>query len=321
MTESLESTRPATPFHRTSTAADVLRGVDLHGKRAVVTGASSGIGTVTARALAAAGAEVLVTGRDAAAATGVAESIAASTGNGSVTATTLELTDLRSVRAFVAAWQGPLHILVNNAGLSAPPEAWTAAGWETQLAANHIGHAALTLGLRRRLAAAGGARVVTLSSIAHLNAPLDVDDPHFRRHPYDRALAYGRSKTATALFAVDLTRRWADDGIVANAANPGAILTNLTRYRSAEEIAALAHYDFTTPEQGAATPTLLAASPLVDGIGGGYFEDCGRAAPHRPGTSTGVAGHAADPAAAVRLWDMTVRCLAGGGIEPLWTLG
>ncbi|KAB1922765.1 SDR family NAD(P)-dependent oxidoreductase [Micromonospora noduli] len=308
----MSETRVSTPFNAQSTAADVVAGVDLTGRRAIVTGASSGIGVETARALAMAGAEVTLAVRDVRAGERTAREIGAGTGNRLLRVAPLDLSDQRSVAAFVAAWDGPLHILVNNAGVSATPEMRTAEGWELQLATNHLGHFALANGLHRALAEAGGARVVSLSSIAHVSAPMVFEDVNFRARPYDRLLAYGESKTATALFAVEANRRWAGDGITVNVANPGAVVTNLGRHLTEEDYAQLPAFDFKTPQQGAATSVLLAAGPQLEGIGGRYFEDCQQAVRHDPADPLrGVAGHAIDPTAAARLWQLSLDLFAG----------
>ncbi|MBM7488906.1 NAD(P)-dependent dehydrogenase (short-subunit alcohol dehydrogenase family) [Micromonospora luteifusca] len=307
----MSATRFTTPFNARSTAADVVAGVDLTGQRAIVTGASSGIGVETARALATAGAEVTLAVRDVQAGERTAEDIRSTTANGSVRVAPLDLSDQDSIAAFVAAWEGPLHILVNNAGVSATPERRTPEGWELQFATNHLGHFALATGLHRALAAAGQARVVSLSSIAHVQAPMVFEDVNFRERPYDRMLAYGESKTATALFAVEANRRWAGDGITVNAANPGAVATNLGRHLTPEDYANLPAFDFKTPEQGAATSVLLAAWPQLSGTGGRYFEDCNQAVRHSAETPLqGVADHAIDPAAAERLWQISLDMLA-----------
>jgi NAD(P)-dependent dehydrogenase (short-subunit alcohol dehydrogenase family) len=316
-------TRITTPFTRESTADDVLAGVDLTGKRAIVTGGASGIGVETARALAAAGAEVTLAVRDLEAGERTAAEITSKTGNGNVSVAPLELTERSSVAAFTAAWQGPLHILVNNAGVMALPEVHrTPEGWELQFATNHLGHFGLTLGLHDALAAAGGARIVAVSSNGHLRAPISFDDIHFERRAYDPWTAYGQSKTANVLLAVEATRRWAADGIVANALYPGGIHTKLQRHAAQAEMTAeikaiFDDYPWRSTEQGAATSVLLAASPLLDGIGGRYFENCNEALPHDPTTegesmeAGGVAAHALDPVAATRLWDVSVDLLAG----------
>jgi len=309
-----EPMRITTPFDERSTAAEVAAGLDLTGRRAVVTGASSGIGIETARALAAAGAEVTLAVRDPEAGRRSAEDLRSSTGSKQVLVAPLDLADQRSVRAFVAAWEGPLHLLVNNAGVMRTPERRTPEGWELQFATNHLGHFALATGLYPALAAAGRARVVSLSSVAHLDAPVDFDDIHFRRRAYDPGTAYAQSKTATALFAVEAQRRWAGHGITVNAVHPGAILSNLTRHMDQEALnatIATGGYVFKTPEQGAATSVLAATWPQLDGVGGRYFEDCNQAHPHLDGTPGGVAAHALDPDAAGRLWQTSLESLAG----------
>ncbi|MEV0940548.1 SDR family NAD(P)-dependent oxidoreductase [Micromonospora wenchangensis] len=306
-----------TPFDARTTALEVVRDIDLTGRRAVVTGGASGIGVETARALAAAGADVTLAVRDLDAGRRAARDITDSTGNDRLLVAPLDLADQASVAAFVAAWDGPLHVLVNNAGIMASPERRTPEGWELQFATNHLGHFALATGLHRALAAAEGARIVAVSSAAHLRSPVVFDDIHFRQRPYDPWEAYGQSKTANVLFAVEATRRWADDGIVSNALMPGAIPTNLQRYVSAEELERMRAASgggaatWKTVEQGAATSVLVATSPLLDGIGGRYFEDCQQAAPHQPGTRTGVAAYALDPAAAERLWTVSEQTLRG----------
>jgi NAD(P)-dependent dehydrogenase (short-subunit alcohol dehydrogenase family) len=312
------STAPiSTPFGATSTAAEVIAGVDLSGQHAVVTGASSGIGQETARVLAGAGAEVTLAVRDPAAGEKAAAEIAGSAGDGNVRVARLDLADQASVRAFVSGWAGPLHILVNNAGIMATPLGRTPEGWELQFATNHLGHFALASGLHPALAA-GGARVVSVSSVGHVNGEVLFDDVNFERHPYDPWAAYSQSKTANVLFAVEAARRWAGDGITANALNPGRIAsTGLIRH---VDPAALAPRSFDPAgstgvsvkdiPQGAATSVLLAASPLVAGVTGRYFEDCQEAGPCVPGIRRGVAGYALDPEQAARLLQLSLGLLA-----------
>jgi NAD(P)-dependent dehydrogenase (short-subunit alcohol dehydrogenase family) len=301
-----------TPFGFDSTAAEVIAGVDLAGQRAIVTGASSGIGIETARALAGAGAEVTLAVRDVSA----GERVAADIG-GTVRVAALDLSDLNSVHAFVAAWNGPLHILVNNAGVMAIQElTLSASGHEMQFATNHLGHFALAVGLHDALASAGGARIVSVSSGGHLRSPVVFDDIDFSFRDYDPFGAYGQSKTANVLFAVEATRRWETEGIVANALMPGGIATPLQRHlpeeyaKQALTAFRAAGTDFKTVEQGAATSTLLAASPLLDGIGGRYFENCNQArvVDRRGGPGQGgVAPYALDPANAQRLWELSLE--------------
>jgi NAD(P)-dependent dehydrogenase (short-subunit alcohol dehydrogenase family) len=318
------TSRIMTPFDALSTASDVVAGIDLADRRAIVTGAASGIGVETARALAQAGASVTLAVRDLEAGNRVAADIVTTTGNQHVDVAPLNLVDQASVAAFVASWDGPLHILVNNAGVMATPEIRTSEGWELQFATNHLGHFALANGLHDALAAAGNARVVSVSSAGHLRSPVVFDDINFRRRPYDPFLAYGQSKTANVLFAVEASRRWAGDGITANALMPGATHTpgvaNLQI--TAEQVAQLeatqtsgSDLVWKTPEQGAATSVLLATSPLLDGVGGRYFEDCNEAGPHVPGTRTGVAAYALDPGAAAHLWRVSDGMLSGQEVE------
>ncbi len=309
--------RITTPFGFTSTAAEVIAGVDLSGKRAIVTGASSGIGVETARALADAGAAVTLAVRNTDSGERVAAEICDGTGNNAVTVGALDLSDLSSVGAFVAAWTGPLDILVNNAGVMAIQElTLSSSGHEMQFATNHLGHFALALGLHDSLAAAGSARIVSVSSGGHLRSPVVFDDIDYAFRDYDPFGAYGQSKTANVLFAVEATRRWASERIFVNALMPGGIATPLQRHLPAHyaeqalEAFRAAGTDFKSVEQGAATSVLLAASPLLDGIGGRYFEDCNEAVVvnRRGGPGRGgVAPYALDPANAERLWELSLN--------------
>jgi NAD(P)-dependent dehydrogenase (short-subunit alcohol dehydrogenase family) len=311
--------RITTPFGFTSTAAEVIAGVDLSGKRAIVTGASSGIGVETARALADAGAAVTLAVRNTESGERVAADIRDGTGNGAVTVGALDLSDLSSVGAFVAAWTGPLDILVNNAGVMAIQELiLSSSGHEMQFATNHLGHFALALGLHDSLAAAGAARIVSVSSGGHLRSPVVFDDIDYAFRDYDPFGAYGQSKTANVLFAVEATRRWAQEGIFVNALMPGGIATPLQRHlpshyaEQALDAFRAAGTDFKSVEQGAATSVLLAASPLLDGIGGRYFEDCNEAVVvnRRGGPGRGgVAPYALDPANAERLWGLSLQMI------------
>ena len=303
----------STPFGFKSTAGEVIAGVDLSGKVAIVTGGSSGIGIDTALALATAGAEVVLAVRRLEAGESVAAEIRAATANSKVRVARLELSEMASVGAFVAEWKGPLHILVNNAGVMAIPTLErTPPGWEMQFATNFLGHFALTVGLHDALVEAKGARIVSVSSSGNLIAPVLFDDLHFDFMPYDPFVAYGQSKSACSLLAVEATRRWASEGIFANALNPGAIATNLQKHTG---------WLKTPPErrkttaQGAATSVLLAASPLLEGIGGRYFEDCNEApiVTKRPSDYSGVAHYAVNPVNARRLWDTALQLTAPAG--------
>jgi NAD(P)-dependent dehydrogenase (short-subunit alcohol dehydrogenase family) len=310
------SQAPST-FGASSTATDVIDGVDLHGRRAVVTGASSGIGVETVRALATAGADVTLAVRNTDAGTTVADRLRAELppNSGKLSVAQLELSDLSSAKAFAANWQGPLHILVNNAGVMAPPQiVRTSEGRELQFGVNHLGHFALTVGLHPALAAANGARIVAVSSIGHLFSPVVFDDLDYRFRLYDPWTSYGQSKTAGIHFAVAAAERWADDGITANALMPGNVAdTGLARYTDMEAVVSmmaageLALPPGKTVQQGAATSALLAASPTVEGVTGQYYEDCALAKPvaERAGATQGVAPYALDPENAARLWTVS----------------
>ena len=315
------SERIRTPFGYETTAAEVVEAVDLTGKRAIVTGGASGIGVETARALAGVGATVTLAVRRTGDGEEVARDIRSSTGNDEVEVAHLELVDLASIEAFVADWDGPLDILVNNAGVMAIQElTLTDRGQEMQFATNHLGHFALAVGLHDALAEAEGARIVSVSSSGHLRSPVVFDDLNYSFRDYDPFGAYGQSKTANVLFAVEATRRWADDGITANALMPGGIATNLQRHVGGPEYMkeAVKRFDrsgvrLKDPEQGAATSVLLATYPELEGVGGRYFEDCNEAEViHRrePHTIAGVAPYALDPVTAERLWDVSQVLIA-----------
>ena len=276
-----------TPFCFDSTAAEVVEGIGrLTNSQAIVTGGASGIGVEIARALASAGASVTLAVRSPGDGENVAAKIRSGTGNDKVAAAPLELTDPASIAAFVAAWDRPLDILVNNAGVMAIQElTLTDCGDEMQFATNHLGHFALALGLHDALAAAASkARIVSVSSSGHLASPVIFDDLNYSFRGYDPFGAYGQSKTANVLFAVEATRRWADDGITANAVNPGGVAIELQRHvgggeymQRAAERYRQAGSALKTISQGAATAVLVATSGKLEGIGGRYFEDCNEA--------------------------------------------
>jgi NAD(P)-dependent dehydrogenase (short-subunit alcohol dehydrogenase family) len=304
-----------TPFGEDSTADEVAAGIDLSRRRAVVTGASSGIGVETARVLADHGAAVTLAVRDTDAGESVAVGIRASTGNDAIDVRHLELADPESVASFVGDWDGPLDVLINNAGVMAIPErTLTAEEIELHFATNHLGHFSLATGLHGALRASGSARVVSLSSSAHLYCPVLFDDPTFAFVPYSPFLGYGQSKTANALFAVEANRRWQRDGVAVNAVMPGGIATRLQRHVDPDELArarreAGASAELKTVEQGAATTILAAMSPLLDGVGGRYLEDCNQAEMVRSRAGSdgrhGVARYALDEGNAQRLWEMS----------------
>jgi NAD(P)-dependent dehydrogenase (short-subunit alcohol dehydrogenase family) len=315
--------RITTPFGFESTAAEVAEGIDLSGKRVIITGASSGIGIETTRALALTGAEITMAVRNVNDGELIAFDIAEETGNRKIHVARLDLADRESIAAFISDWDGPLHVLINNAGVMALPELErTLEGWEMQFAVNHLGHFALALGLHDALAADENARIVVVSSSSHQYSPVIFDDIHFRFRPYDPLLAYGQSKTANALLAVGVTERWSGEGITANSLMPGAIVTNLQRHIDPETLRKWRGgkvidpenlpAGWKTPEQGAATSVLLAVSPLVEGVSGRYFFDCNETemVHERTNDMSGVAPYALDPSNAERLWEESLRMLS-----------
>jgi NAD(P)-dependent dehydrogenase (short-subunit alcohol dehydrogenase family) len=304
-------------FAAESTTHDVIDSIDLSGRTALVTGASGGLGAETARALASAGARVLLAARNTEKAAEVADGIRQSTGNSAVEVVGLDLTSLDSVRACakqVLAEHPRLDLLINNAGVMACPLERTAAGWELQLATNHIGHFLLTCLLAPALRAGAPARVVNLSSAGHRLAGLDADDPHFERRDYDKWEAYGQSKSANVLFSVELDRRLADAGVRAFAVHPGMIMTDLGRHLLPDDIKELMSrtpggaesLSWKTVEQGAATSTWAATAPELEGRGGLYCADCQLAQQGADEADlTGYSAHAMDPEAAARLWSLS----------------
>ncbi|MBD0420374.1 SDR family NAD(P)-dependent oxidoreductase [Streptomyces sp. TRM S81-3] len=313
-----------TPFTASSTADEVLRGVGLAGVRAIVTGASSGLGIETARALTAAGAETTLAVRNTTAGDAVADRIAKSTGGIRPRVVRLDLADRASVTRFVDAWAGPLHLLINNAGVVTGGLERTHEGWELQFATNHLGHFALATGLHGALALGAadrdGARIVSVSSTAHMRSGIDFDDLHFERRSYDPQIAYAQSKTANSLFAVEATRLWASDGIVANAVNPGGIATGLQRNFTPEQRESLdaaeaaGVFTYKTVEQGAATSIVAAVAPQFAHSGGHYLDDAQEAytVPNDADLAQhphGVKEWALDPATAKRLWTVSTDLL------------
>ncbi len=304
--------RIVSKFGMRSTAAEVIEGIDLHGKTAIVTGATSGLGIETARALVGAGAEVFIPARNPEKAAGVVAELREKTG-GDVQTMTLDLSDFASIRRFTdefLALGKPVHILINNAAIMACPLARTPEGFESQFATNHLGHFLFTGRLAPALIA-GKARVVSLSSIGHRLSPVHFDDIHFETRKYDKWQAYGQAKTANALFAVGLNARLAPHGGTANAVHPGGIMTGLQQHLTTEEMTAMGWIDtegklnplFKTVEQGAATSVWAAVAPELEGHGGLYLEDCNQAEPAIPEKPySGVHAHASDPEAAERLW-------------------
>lgn len=304
------------PYGAFTDAKDVVADIDLGGRTAIVTGGATGIGIETARALALAGADVMLAVRNLEAGEAAAADINASIGDDRVIVGKLDLSDLASVAAFVSAWgDQPLNILVNNAGVMACPLAYTTDGLEMQVGTNHFGHFLLGVGLARALMNGEEdgrtARVVSLSSIGHRRSGVNFEDIHYRERAYDKWEAYGQAKTANALFAVGFHKRFADLGVTANAVMPGGIMTPLQRHLPKEEMVAMGWMDadgnvrdgFKTPSQGASTSVWAAVGPELEGIGGLYLENCGQAPPFDAANPfVGVMPHALDPEAAERLW-------------------
>ncbi|MFT3836373.1 MAG: SDR family NAD(P)-dependent oxidoreductase [Myxococcaceae bacterium] len=291
----------ASDFNETSTAAEVIRGHDLRGKTAIVTGGSAGIGLETTRALTSAGAKVIVPARDLAKAKAAVGTMA--------TIEPMELTDPASIAAFAEAFLktgAPLDLLICNAGIMAPPLSRAARNIESQFATNHIGHFELTARLWPALKKAAAPRIVALSSLGHRRAAVDFEDWNFEKKPYDRWQGYGQAKTANALFAIGADAR----GVKAFSVHPGVILTGLAKFMLPEEIEALKQRTTAakTPEQGAATTVWCAVSRQLDDKGGVYCADCNIAEPAPdPKALKGVFPWATDAAAAEKLWALSEK--------------
>jgi NAD(P)-dependent dehydrogenase (short-subunit alcohol dehydrogenase family) len=287
-------------FGPTTTAREALGTLRLDGKLAIVTGGYAGIGLETTRVLAGAGARVIVPARD------LPKARAALAGLANVTIDEMDLGKPATIDAFAERVLEPVHLLIGNAGIMAVPLARDERGLESQLAVNHVGHFQLFQRLLPRLQAAHGARVIALSSRGHVRSAFDFDDPSFVRRTYEKMIAYGQSKTANILFAVEVDRRYQVDGIRAFSLHPGAILdTQLARHYDPEELKLVVERarqisSLKTIEQGAATTVFAATSPLLDGKGGVYLIDCDIA---RIGDGDhDVRPYAIDPDTAVRLW-------------------
>jgi NAD(P)-dependent dehydrogenase (short-subunit alcohol dehydrogenase family) len=311
-------------FHAKSTGEEVLGGVELAGKTAIVTGGYSGIGVETTRALAARGVRVIVPVRTPETAAENLQSV-----KGDVKTAPMDLGDLRSVRSFADTMLGELDqldFLINNAGVMACPEARVGPGWESQFGINHMGHFALTKALLPLVEKTPGARVVALSSAAHKLSDIRWDDIQFGSGVYDKWQAYGQSKTANALFANALSRRLRETGALAFSVHPGGIFTPLQRHLPKEEMKAMGWLDdngeiserakarFKTPEQGCSTTLWAATSALLEGKPGVYCEDGDIAAPtdreNRAARFTGVDAHACSDESAEKLWATSEDLLA-----------
>jgi NAD(P)-dependent dehydrogenase (short-subunit alcohol dehydrogenase family) len=312
-----------TPFGATSTTDDVLSGVNLKGKRILVTGVSAGLGVETARSLAAHGAQVVGTARDLSKADGATTQVRkdAAAQGGSFELVELDLASLKSVRACadrLLAKGEPFDVIIANAGVMATPFGHTADGFETQFGTNHLGHFVLV----NRIASLirDGGRLINLSSSGHRFANVDLDDPNFERTPYEPFVAYGRSKTANILFAVAFDRRHRSRGIRAAAVHPGGIRTELGRYMDPSRLEKMREqinqqlaaegkpsFQWKTIPQGAATSVWAGVVASADEIGGCYCENChvGKMVPDDTTitpVSEGVRGYALDAKNAEALW-------------------
>jgi NAD(P)-dependent dehydrogenase (short-subunit alcohol dehydrogenase family) len=296
-------------FGHDSTADDVLAGIDLTGKLAIVTGGYSGLGLETTKALAKAGAHVVVPARRPEAARELLGELAE--------VDELDLGSLESVEAFAERFLASgrsVDIVIDNAGIMASPETRVGPGWEAQFATNHLGHFALVNRLWPAIAADGGGRVVSVSSTGHRRSDIRWDDLEFRLG-YDKWEAYGQAKTANVLFAVQLDALGKDSGVRAFALHPGGILTPLQRHLEKQEMVDFGWIDedgnplsphFKSPEQGAATQVWAATSPQLDGLGGVFLEDC-EVAEVSNDDAPGVRPYAIDPVSAERLWTVSAR--------------
>lgn len=304
-------------FDRHATAFDVVEGLDLSGRTALVTGAGSGFGLATACALAQAGATVYAADIDIGKTRAAVQAHAEQQPGARLVPLQMDLGSLQAVRTFAEAFAAEvprLDILVNNAGIMAVPQAYTGEGFERQFAVNYLGHYVLTRLLTDALVAADGARVVCVSSIGHRRSDIRYDDIHFRYQPYDTWDAYGQSKTACALLAVETDRRLRGHGVRSNTLNPGGSLTGLHGHLSTEQRLRMGWLDehgnspsrWRTPQQCAATATWLASAPELADVGALYFEECQQAprwSEQDPGV--GVKDYALDPANALRLWEVS----------------
>lgn len=294
------------------TTAEVLEGVDLSGRVVVITGASSGLGLQTAQAMQGAGAQIVAAVRD-------LEKTRAAL---DCEVVPLDLTDLRTAQAAadaIAHRHGRIDVLINNAGIMAPPLSRTAQGYEMQLGTNHLGHFVFTTGLVDSFIE--GTRIVNLSSRGHLYGGIRWEDPNYDdESAYDKWQAYGQSKTANVLFTVEAERRWGPRGVHSFAVHPGVVVTELARHMTRDDYSGrLANLEVTDVAHGAATTVWAATSPELDGRGGLYLEDCRVAEPFvaggqersDPGTKASVEGgyaaFAVDPEQAARLWDWSQR--------------
>jgi NAD(P)-dependent dehydrogenase (short-subunit alcohol dehydrogenase family) len=304
-------------FNASSTTTDVIRDISLSGRVALVTGANSGLGVETARCLAAAGAEVVLLGRDPAKLAEAEAQLREQVPAAKLVCHTLDLADLEAVRASAEALLArypAIDLLINNAGVMATPLLRTAQDFEMQFGTNHLGHFLFTCLLAPALAEGG--RVISLSSGGHKIAPVNLEDPHYEHRDYEKWQAYGEAKTANALFAVALDARLKARNIRAFSVHPGMIMTNLSRHMQQEDYDTLlasmpadTQWNYKSVEQGAATSVWAATAPELAGQGGLYLEDCHIAEAATPGGEGGVESYALDPDIAEQLWQLSERCV------------
>lgn len=295
-------------FDWQSTTEDVLKGIDLNGKTVVITGATSGLGSETARVFAAHGAHVIITVRNVEKAASVVEMVRDKTGK-TIEVEELELDSMVSVRAFadrILARKVKIDYLINNAGVASCPFGRTVDGFEMQFGVNHLGHFLMTNLIAPTLA--DGGRVVLLSSTGHRMSPIVFDDINYENRPYEKHGAYGQSKTANALFAVGLNKRLSSRGIEVFSVHPGAIKTPLNRHMTKEDFAIFDSMDlqYKSLEQGAATSVYAATAPELTGKGGAFLSDCS-IAPINDDEKIfdGVRTWAIDPQEAEKLWTVS----------------
>ena len=311
-------------------ALEVVENVDLTGYEVIVTGGASGIGIETVRALATAGASVIILARDLKKAQEVADNIKETTGNKKIEIDELELGSLESVNAFVKRFlekERPLNILINNAGIMACPLSYTKDGFELQFGTNHIGHFALTVGLipalKKGVEKIGkNSRIVNVASLAHSYSDIIYEDINYKHRPYDEFESYGQSKTANILFSVELSKRYSKEGIFSNALMPGGIFTNLQKHLNIEKLKNQGVIDengnfttelkFKTVEQGASTTVLAAVAPEFENVGGVYLEDCAIAEVFEKKEGNMIKGclsYALDSENARKLWEISEKMI------------
>jgi NAD(P)-dependent dehydrogenase (short-subunit alcohol dehydrogenase family) len=301
------------PFNQQSTTDEVIAGIDLQGKTAVVTGASAGLGIETAKTLAGAGATVVMVARDLAKLEGAVAAIRQHQPDAKLETLQMDLADIASVRSAAAELMQrfpSVDLLINNAGVMACPLARTSDGFELQFGTNHLGHFLFTCSIAPALQAAAPARVVNQSSAGHKLGDVDFDDPNYQHRDYEKWSAYGQSKTANALFSVALNKRLCASGVTANAVHPGMIITELGRHLDQSDIEALQSrasdqmQEFKSIPAGAATSVWAATSPELEGRGGLYLEDC-QVGQAETGANGGYTAYALDSIAADKLWSLS----------------